>query len=153
MAKEGKHAASDHFEDALTSRVTTIGCRRCGGGMAGFPFFDVVDRGVELAESLPPHNLIILEGSGGATFPAYRTDAYILIIGGRQKTDFLRGYFGPFRIALADLVIVTMSDEINPEKRAEIRKIVEEINPKADLHFTAFRPRPLATSRAKNSAS
>ncbi len=143
MAKEGKHAASDHFEDALTSRVTTIGCRRCGGGMAGFPFFDVVDRGVELAESLP-HNLIILEGSGGATFPAYRTDAYILIIGGRQKTDFLRGgYFGPFRIALADLVIVTMSDEINPEKRAEIRKIVEEINPKADLHFTAFRPRPL----------
>lgn len=38
VAKEGKHAASDHFEDALTSRVTTIGCRRCGGGMAGFPF-------------------------------------------------------------------------------------------------------------------
>lgn len=147
VAEEGKHAASDHFEDALTSRVTTIGCRRCGGGMAGFPFFDVVDRGVELAESLP-HDLIILEGSG-ATFPAYRADAYILIIGGRQKTDFLRGYFGPFRIALADLVIVTMSDEISPERREEIRSIVEEINPKADLHFTAFRPRPLGNISGK----
>lgn len=147
VAEEGKHAASDHFEDALTSRVTTIGCRRCGGGMAGFPFFDVVDKGVELAENLP-HDLIILEGSG-ATFPAYRADAYILIIGGRQKTDFLRGYFGPFRIALADLIIVTMSDEISPEKRKEIRKIVEEINPKADLHFTAFCPRPLGNISGK----
>ncbi|MDI3475985.1 MAG: cyclic 2,3-diphosphoglycerate synthase [Thermococcaceae archaeon] len=122
VAEEGKHAASDHFEDALTSRVT-------------------------LAENLP-HDLIILEGSG-ATFPAYRADAYILIIGGRQKTDFLRGYFGPFRIALADLIIVTMSDEISPEKRKEIRKIVEEINPKADLHFTAFCPRPLGNISGK----
>lgn len=42
-----------------------------------------------------------------------------------------------------------MSDEINPEKRAEIRKIVEEINPKADLHFTAFRPRPLGNISGK----
>ncbi|MBP1912873.1 2,3-diphosphoglycerate synthetase [Thermococcus stetteri] len=147
VSEEGKHAASDHFEDALTSRVTTIGCRRCGGGMAGFSFFDVVDKGVGLAESLP-HDIIILEGSG-ATFPAYRADAYVLIIGGKQKTEFLRGYFGPFRIALSELVIVTMADEISPEKRREIEKIVGGINPEADLHFTAFRPRPLGDVSGK----
>jgi hypothetical protein len=147
IAEEGKHAASDHFEDALTSRVTAIGCRRCGGGMAGFPFFDVVDKGVEVAESLP-HNLIILEGSG-ATFPAYRADAYILLISGKQKTEFLRGYFGPFRIALADLIVVTMADEVSPKKREEIRKIVEEINPEAEVHLTAFLPRPLGEVSGK----
>ncbi len=42
-----------------------------------------------------------------------------------------------------------MSDEISPEKREEIRKIVEKINPKADLHFTAFLPRPLGKVSGK----
>ncbi len=55
LADQGRHAASDHFEDALTARVTTVGCRRCGGGgMAGFSFFDAMDEGgVRIAESLP----------------------------------------------------------------------------------------------------
>jgi cyclic 2,3-diphosphoglycerate synthetase len=37
-SRRGRHAASDHFEDAVLSRVVTVGCRRCGGGMAGEPF-------------------------------------------------------------------------------------------------------------------
>ena len=37
VSRQGRHAASDHFEDALLSAVVTIGCRRCGGGMAGQP--------------------------------------------------------------------------------------------------------------------
>ncbi|ASJ09281.1 2,3-diphosphoglycerate synthetase [Thermococcus siculi] len=147
LAESGKHAASDHFEDALTSRVTTIGCRRCGGGMAGFPFFDVVDEGVRLAETLP-NDLIILEGSG-ATFPAYRADGYIVTVNAIQKQDFIGGYFGPFRLSLADVVVVTMADLVGEERRDTLREIIGEINPSADVHFTAFRPRPLGEVRGK----
>jgi len=147
LAERGKHAASDHFEDALTSRVTTIGCRRCGGGMAGFPFFDVVDRGVKLAESLP-NDLIILEGSG-ATFPAYRADGYIVTVNALQRLDFIGGYFGPFRLSLADVVVVTMADLVGEERRDTLREIIGGINPSADVHFTAFRPRPLGEVRGK----
>lgn len=52
--------------------------------------------------------------------------------------DFLWGYFGFFRIVLVDLIIVIMLDEINFEKRVEIRKIVEEINLKVDFYFMVF---------------
>ena len=38
QSEKGVHAASDHWEDALMSRILTIGCRRCGGGMAGDSF-------------------------------------------------------------------------------------------------------------------
>src|SRR5919202_109611 len=34
----GAHAASDYYETAALSRVTTIGCRRCGGRLAGEAF-------------------------------------------------------------------------------------------------------------------
>ncbi len=147
LSEGGRHAASDHIEDALTAGVTTIGCRRCGGGMAGFSFFDVVDEGVRLAESLP-NDLIIFEGSG-ATFPAYRADGYIVVGGALQKTDFLRNYFGPFRISLADIVVVTMADLVGEEKRKELLEAIEDANPSADVHFTAFRPRPLGDVRGR----
>ncbi|ASJ07163.1 2,3-diphosphoglycerate synthetase [Thermococcus pacificus] len=147
LSESGRHAASDHFEDALTSRVTTIGCRRCGGGMAGFPFFDVVDKGVELAESLP-NNLILLEGSG-ATFPAYRADGYITVVSALQKLEFIGDYFGPFRISLADIVVITMADLTDEGKLEALKRAILDINPSADLHITAFRPRPLETVEGK----
>ena len=147
LSESGRHAASDHIEDALTAGVTTIGCRRCGGGMAGFPFFDVVDEGVRLAESLQ-NDLVIFEGSG-ATFPAYRTDGYIVVVGALQRTDFLRNYFGPFRISLADVIVVTMADLVGEEKREELLEVIEGVNPSADVHFTAFRPRPLGDVRGR----
>ncbi len=147
LAGSGRHAASDHIEDALTARVTTIGCRRCGGGMAGFPFFDVIDEGVKLAESLP-NDLVIFEGSG-ATFPAYRADGYILVVGALQRIDFLRGYFGPFRLSLADIVVVTMANLADERKRAELLETIGRINPSADIHLTAFRPRPLGDVSGK----
>lgn len=147
MAESGRHAASDHFEDALTSRVTTIGCRRCGGGMAGFSFFDVVDEGIKLAESLP-HELIILEGSG-ATFPSYRADGFIVVVGARQKIDFIGNYFGPFRIFLADMVVVTMADAVPREKVERILETIKRVNPEADVHLTAFQPRPLGDISGK----
>ncbi|HKN88646.1 MAG TPA: 2,3-diphosphoglycerate synthetase, partial [Acidimicrobiia bacterium] len=33
LARSGRHAASDHLEDALTAGVVTVGTRRCGGGL------------------------------------------------------------------------------------------------------------------------
>ena len=32
LSRSGRHAASDHLEDALTAGVVTVGTRRCGGG-------------------------------------------------------------------------------------------------------------------------
>lgn len=147
IAEEGKHAASDHFEDALTARVTTVGCRRCGGGMAGFSFFDIVDEGIKIAEKLEG-DLIILEGSG-ATFPAFRADKYITVIGATQKLHFIKGYFGPFRIGLADLVIVTMADIVSERKINAVKKAIKEINPDADVHLTIFRPRLLGKAEGR----
>ncbi len=115
--------------------------------MAGFPFFDVVDEGVRLAESLP-NDLIILEGSG-ATFPAYRADGYVVMVSALQKLDFIGGYFGPFRLSLADIVVVTMADLVDDGRRETLRETIEGINPSADVHFTAFRPRPLGDVRGK----
>ena len=147
IAEKGKHAASDHFEDALTSRVLTIGCRRCGGGMAGFSFFDAVEEGIKIAEGLD-NDLIILEGSG-ATLPAVRADGCITVVGATQKISFIRGYFGPFRIKLADLIVVTMAD-LRSERRLEsIRRVISKINPDAELHLTKFIPRPLGRIEGK----
>lgn len=147
VAESGKHAASDHFEDALTSRVLTIGCRRCGGGMAGFSFFDIVNKGIKLAEKLEG-DIVILEGSG-ATFPAVKADKYITVVGATQRIEFIKSYFGPFRIGLADLIVVTLADMISKEKIEKIQKIIEKINPDAEIHLTAFKPRPLSEIRGK----
>src|SRR5215208_7712309 len=48
----GAHAASDYYETAALSRVTTVGCRRCGGGLAGEPFVSNVLEGAEIANRL-----------------------------------------------------------------------------------------------------
>lgn len=147
LLERGEHAASDHFEDALTSGVKTIGCRRCGGGMAGFPFLDVVHEGVELAENLPV-DLVILEGSG-ATFPPYRADAYVVVVGAKQPLAHVSGYFGPLRLAFADVVVVTMADAVSEDKVESIKRAVMEVNPEVDVHLTAFRPRPLGDVAGK----
>ena len=48
-SRQGKHAASDYFEDAVLSSVTTVGCRRCGGGLAGAPLFQMWWEGAAVA--------------------------------------------------------------------------------------------------------
>ena len=84
-SRSGRHAASDHFEDAALSRVTTVGCRRCGGGMAGEPFVSNVAEGVRVANGLHP-TLTILEGSGAA-MPPIATDARLLVAGAHQPLE------------------------------------------------------------------
>ncbi|NJE53776.1 2,3-diphosphoglycerate synthetase [Thermococcus sp. 21S9] len=149
LAEMGKHAASDHYEDALVAGVTTIGCRRCGGGMAGFPFFHVVHEGIKLAEGLP-HDIIIAEGSG-ATIPPVLADGYITVLSTLQPRETVEGFFGPFRIGLADIAVITMTD-VEPRKAEEFRDFVRRINPNADVHLVRFTPKPLGEVSGKRVA-
>ncbi|ASJ15739.1 2,3-diphosphoglycerate synthetase [Thermococcus chitonophagus] len=147
VAEEGKHAASDHFEDALMAGVATVGCRRCGGGLAGFSFFDVVKEGIEVAKSLNP-DLIVFEGSG-ATFANVLSEGFITVVSARQGVSKVRDYFGPFRVSLADIVVVTMADSVGESELREILRVVEEINPSADVHVTRFAPRLIGKVEGK----
>ncbi|HEX2240355.1 MAG TPA: 2,3-diphosphoglycerate synthetase [Actinomycetota bacterium] len=109
MADEGRHAASDYVEDALLARVPTVGCRRCGGGLAGGVEHSNVAEGIDLANSIDG-DLLILEGSGSAIPPAH-TDATILVVGAGLPPEYLSGYFGLYRLLLADLVVITMCED------------------------------------------
>jgi cyclic 2,3-diphosphoglycerate synthetase len=109
LADSGRHAASDYIEDAYLARVPTVGCHRCGGGMAGGVAISNVGRGVEIANGLAG-DLLILEGSGSA-LPPVAADATCLVVPSTVELEFVRGYLGGFRLLIADLVVVTMCEE------------------------------------------
>lgn len=150
QSEKGVHAASDHWEDALMSRVVTVGCRRCGGGMAGEVFLTNMVKGVELANDIDS-NLTIFEGSGAA-IPPIKADKNIVLIGANQPLNNIKDYFGPYRIGLGDLVVITMCEEpiANKEKIKYIENLIKEINPDAKVIPTVFRPKPLGDIRGKN---
>ena len=143
QSEKGVHAASDHWEDALMSRILTIGCRRCGGGMAGEVFMTNMKKGAKLANEVDA-KFAIFEGSGAA-IPPIKTDAKIVLIGANQPIENLTTYFGPYRIGLGNLVILTMCEEpmANSDKIKAIEEFVSEVNPDATVISTVFRPKPL----------
>lgn len=143
QSEKGVHAASDHWEDALMSRILTIGCRRCGGGMAGEVFMTNMKKGAKLANEVDA-KFAIFEGSGAA-IPPIKTDAKIVLIGANQPIENLTTYFGPYRIGLGNLVILTMCEEpmANNDKIKAIEEFVSEVNPDATVISTVFRPKPL----------
>jgi cyclic 2,3-diphosphoglycerate synthetase len=53
LVDSGKHGASDYIEDALLAQVPTVGCRRCGGGLAGGIDHSNVPEGVEISNGIP----------------------------------------------------------------------------------------------------
>lgn len=145
VAERGGHAASDYWEDALLSRVPTVGCRRCGGGMAGTPVAGNVVAGAQVAEKTP-HEFVIMEGSG-ATFAPVRTDCRIVVVGGGQPLQNVVGYLGEYRLLTSDLAIVTMCEQpiAGPEKVEALKNGILDINPDIDLALTVFRPEPLGS--------
>jgi cyclic 2,3-diphosphoglycerate synthetase len=159
LADQGKHAASDYIEDAMLGRVPTVGCRRCGGGLAGSVEISNVDEGVAIADSIDA-DLTILEGSGAAIPPA-RADATVLIVPVWIPDEYLLGYLGPFRLLLADFVLVTMCE--NPfGSSSRISEIVSHIQdawrpalggtgPGAEIETcrTVFRPHPVKSVEGK----
>ena len=143
LAREGVHASSDNYEDAVMSRVTTVGCRRCGGGMAGETYFSNVPEGARLADGLGKQ-LLILEGSGSA-IPPVAADATVLVIGAGRGETYVRDYFGPFRLARADLAIIATAEEpiATPAEVEAMREAILSIRPDLPVVATTFRPAPI----------
>jgi cyclic 2,3-diphosphoglycerate synthase len=105
LSRAGGHAASDYLETAALAGVTTIGCRRCGGGLAGSTGESNVLDGAALAAELEPE-LVIFDGSGAA-IPPVEVDARVLVTSSAQPVEVATGYLNAYRILISDLVLVT----------------------------------------------
>jgi cyclic 2,3-diphosphoglycerate synthetase len=139
----GAHAASDYYETAALSRVTTVGCRRCGGGLAGEPFVSNVLEGAEIANRLDTR-VTIFDGSGAA-MPPVRVERRVLVAGANQAPEYIVGFLGTYRLLLSDLLLLTMSEEpmASPEKVSGLVHAVHKVRPDLDVIPTVFRPRPV----------
>jgi cyclic 2,3-diphosphoglycerate synthetase len=110
LARAGRHAASDYLETAALAGVVTIGCRRCGGGLAGAQVDSNVLAGAELAAARDP-DVVVFDGSGAA-IPPLAVGARILV-----AHDVSSG-LNPYRVLVSDLVL-TMDDAVG-EAAAEL---------------------------------
>jgi cyclic 2,3-diphosphoglycerate synthetase len=139
----GAHAASDYYETAALSRVTTVGCRRCGGGLAGDPFVSNVLEGAEIANRLDTR-VTVFDGSGAA-MPPVRVEGRVLVAGAHQDPEYIVGFLGTYRLLLSDLVLLTMSEEpmATPEKVDGLVRAIGEVRPDLRVVPTVFRPRPV----------
>jgi cyclic 2,3-diphosphoglycerate synthetase len=141
--ERGAHAASDYYETAALSRVTTVGCRRCGGGLAGQPFVSNVVEGARIANGLDT-GITIFDGSGAA-MPPVEVERRVLVAGAHQDPEYITGFLGTYRLMISNLLILTMSEEPMAEGE-KIRGIVEGargIKPQLTVIPTVFRPRPV----------
>jgi cyclic 2,3-diphosphoglycerate synthetase len=102
LARAGRHAASDHLETAALTGVVTVGCRRCGAGLAGQPATSSVLAGAAVAAARGP-DIVVFDGSGAAV-PPVAVDRRILVADGRQ--DVAEG-LNPYRVLVSDLVVLT----------------------------------------------
>lgn len=139
LADAGRHAASDYLEDAVTARVTTIGCRRVAGGLSGGVFSSNVVEGARIAEDRP-EDLVILEGSGAA-IPPVRASAGLFCVPATAEGWEVEGYLGPLRVLLSDLAVVTMAEEAAPA--AAVESTIRRVSPSIDIIRTVLRPNPL----------
>jgi cyclic 2,3-diphosphoglycerate synthase len=139
----GAHAASDYYETAALSRVTTVGCRRCGGGLAGEPFVSNVVEGAGIANELDTR-VTVFDGSGAA-MPPVQVERRVLVAGAHQDPEYIVGFLGTYRLLLADLVLLTMSEEpmARPEMVDGLVKAIGEVRPDLPVIPTVFRPRPV----------
>jgi cyclic 2,3-diphosphoglycerate synthetase len=139
----GAHAASDYYETAALSRVITVGCRRCGGGLAGEPFVSNVLEGAEIANGLDTH-VTLFDGSGAA-MPPVQVERRVLVAGANQDPEYIVGFLGTYRVLLSDLVLLTMSEEpmAESEKVRGLVAAVRRVRPELDVIPTVFRPRPV----------
>jgi cyclic 2,3-diphosphoglycerate synthetase len=136
-SRAGAHAASDYLETAVVAGVVTVGCRRCGGGLAGDTWIANVLEGVALASARDP-DLVICDGSGAA-LPPVAADRRVLVASALQGADVLTGYLNAYRILTSELVVLTMADE---DERHELKSRIHEV---ADVTVIAceLRLRPL----------
>lgn len=148
-SRAGRHAASDHLETAALTGLPTVGCRRCGGGLAGAVGISNVLAGVRLAAELEP-DLIVLDGSGAA-IPPIAADRRILVVGAHQDPAVATGYLNPYRALLADLVVVAMSED-GVEHRELAVAFAGLTRPGVPVVRAVLRPRPLDDVRGRRIA-
>ncbi len=141
--ERGAHAASDYYETAALSRVTTVGCRRCGGGLAGEPFVSNVIEGAEIANRLDTR-VTVFDGSGAA-MPPVEVERRVLVAGAHQAPEYIVGFLGTYRLLLADLLLLTMSEEpmADRQKVEDLVSALREVRPDLTVIPTVFRPRPV----------
>ena len=141
--ERGAHAASDYYETAALSRVTTVGCRRCGGGLAGEPFVSNVLEGAQIANELDT-GVTVFDGSGAAV-PPVEVERRVLVAGAHQDLEYVAGYLGTYRLLVSDLLLLTMSEEpmAREEKVRGLVEAVREIRPDLPVIPAVFRPRPV----------
>ena len=102
-SRAGLHAASDHLETAAFTGLPTIGCRRCGGGLAGAAFTSNVLEGARIAAARNP-DVVVFDGSGAA-IPPVAAGARILV------AHDLDSGLNPYRALISDLVL-TMDEQV-----------------------------------------
>jgi cyclic 2,3-diphosphoglycerate synthase len=148
LAGSGRHAASDHLEDALMAGVATVGTRRCGGGLAGAPFDSTFEEGVKLADGRS-ETLLVLEGSG-SSIPPVHADATICAVPARADPELVTGYLGAYRLLLSDLIVVTMGEPTSADLGAGapkgidfLEECVRRLVPGVPVVQTVLRPFPL----------
>jgi cyclic 2,3-diphosphoglycerate synthetase len=139
----GAHAASDYYETAALSRVITVGCRRCGGGLAGEPFASNVLEGAEIANGLDTR-VTLFDGSGAA-MPPVQVERRVLVAGANQDPEYIVGFLGTYRLLLSDLLLLTMSEEpmADSKKVSTLVAAVRKVRPDLVVIPTVFRPRPV----------
>lgn len=143
VAEQGGHAASDFYEDAVTTGAATVGARRCGGGLSGAVGYTNVPAAIAQANELRG-DLTVLEGSG-ASIPPAAADATVLVVPADCDPEFIHGYLGPYRVLLADLVLVTMSEPPrgSPHQVNAVREAIRSISRRPPVLSTVLRPVPL----------
>lgn len=137
LSDSGRHAASDYLETAALAGVPTVGCRRCGGGLAGAVFASNVGEGARKAIELQPE-LVLFDGSGAA-LPPIATSRRILVVNAQQDPAVVTGYLNEYRHLLSDLVVLTMAEEGSEweklrDRAAELAPLVVGV---------VLRPRPV----------
>lgn len=148
LSRDGRHAASDYLEDAVFGGVDAIGCRRCGGGLAGGVGVSNVADGARLALEREP-DLVIFEGSGAA-FPPIATARRILVANSSIAPELLVGYLNTYRVLVSDLVVLTGAEQ--GSRHDELRAAIDEVKPDSTVVATEMRPRPVAPIEGKRVA-
>jgi cyclic 2,3-diphosphoglycerate synthase len=148
LSRDGRHAASDYLEDAVFGGVDAIGCRRCGGGLAGGVGVSNVGDGARLALEREP-DLVIFEGSGAA-FPPIATARRILVANSSIAPELLAGYLNTYRVLVSDLVVLTGAEQ--GSRHDELRAAIDEVKPDSTVVATEMRPRPVAPIEGKRVA-
>jgi cyclic 2,3-diphosphoglycerate synthase len=147
LSRSGAHAASDYLETAALAGVPTIGCRRCGGGLAGTPWTTNLAEGMRMALERDPE-LTVFDGSGAA-IPPVAARARILVTSAKQDPELVTGYLNAYRILISDLVVLTMAEE-GTDHRA-ISASIQEVK-EIPVVATVLRPRPVEPIAGKRVA-